>query len=99
MRLLILFLLFSVSVSSQTLLNNLQIKVGDEIVNYDMKKCYKKGKIITTPKGVKMKVVIWPSYAPWGKEYSLIIRSFDGKYSTSQQFGSMELGLSINLNK
>jgi len=99
MRLIFLFLFFSISVSSQTLLNNLQITIGDEIVNYNMKKCYKKGKIITTPNGIKLKVIIFPSYAPWGKEYSLIIRSFDGKYSTSQQFGSMDLGLNINLNK
>ena len=98
MRLLIIALLFSISVSSQTL-NNLKIHVGDEIVNYNMKKCYKRGKIITTPNGVKLKAVIYPSYAPWGKSYSIIIRSFDGKYSTSMQFGSMDLGLDINLNK
>lgn len=87
--------------SLQTNYGNLDLRVGDEQIKYKLNYFYKRGKIIKTPKGIKFKVVIWPSYAPWGKKYSLIVRSLDGKYSTNIQIDGLQkdVGLIFGIEK
>lgn len=72
------------------------LNVDDESVSYDIKRCYKRGKLVRTKSGKTFKVVVWNSYAPWSKTYSLIVRSLDGKYSTNLELKNLTENIEIN---
>ena len=67
MKILVIFLLmFSLNSYGQN--SRITIHAEGEKVSYNLKKCYKSGKLIRMHSGRKFKVVIYGGYAPWTKK-------------------------------
>lgn len=95
--LVILFILISLSGYAQD--SKLTLKLDGEEVTYNMKKCYRSGKIVKSPTGKEFKIVIWGGYAPWSQGYSLIVRSLDGEKSTNIHIPDLVTNVEINFNR
>ena len=96
-KLTILLLLFAALGYGQQ--SRLVIKADGDSIVYDLRRCYRRGKLLKMKNGLQFKVVIWNGYTQWVDERYLILRSIGGKYSTQKTLPNLIENVTITFEQ